>query len=181
MMAVYKSTGSSTKPGIDWASYAVAFASACLGSLLTIAGELIFRVRDDRTIFKDARKQLVIEIRTIFRQCKKYASATTSTFPTVVLDSPLPKSAWNTLILSGQLRRLKADQIEALNSFYRDVESVNARTALIPMLLQTVALSQQKEVRAAFTEEAQRVSTKPYAEMLTKRASLEKLLGEALG
>ena len=164
----------------DWVTYAVAFASAVLGGVLTLAGELFFRVRDEKSTFRDGKTQLIVELRTIFRECERRASLASGVFPAVALEAPLPRSAWTTLLLSGQLRRLKASQVESLNTFYRDVDSANARASLVPMLLQTVALSQQAEVRASFTEEAHRVSTAPYGELKDRRAELEEVLGEAL-
>lgn len=169
--------GSSSVVTTDWVTYAVAFAAACIGSILTIAGELFLRGRTEKVAFKEARRQLLLEVKTIFHECERRASSPSKTF---VLEAPLPRSTWTTLVLSGQLRRLKTSQIEQLNDFYREVESINARAALVPMLLQTVALSRQAEVQSAFSEEAERVSREPYSQMITRRAALERSLGEGL-
>ena len=172
-------TGNDHSPfsGTDWTGYFVAFAAACLGSILTIAGELTLRRKGEKADYKDAKRQLVVELKSIFRECEQRAASSKST---LILESPLPRSAWTTLTLSGQLRRLRMSQVEQLNEFYRDVNSVNARAALVPMLLQTAALSRQPEVQTAFSEEAQRISTQPYAEIVHRRISLEKALGEGL-
>jgi len=71
-------------------------------------------------------------------------------------------------------------QIEALNDFYREVESVNIRAAQVSILLQTVALSTQSEVQVAFMAEAERVSTAPYADLIARQTNLEQILGETL-
>ena len=168
---------SSTGSGTDLTGYIVALVAAIIGAVLTIAGELIFRIRDERKAFQNAKQQLLLELRTIFHECERRAALAKSNFPTVTVEPPLPQNAWTTLILSGQLRRLNLPQIEALNEFYREVESVNFRAAQVPILLQTVALSSQAEVQTAFSEEAERVSTAPYADMIKHRANLERVLG----
>ncbi len=164
----------------DWVPYFVALVAACVGSILTIAGELAFRIRDEKAIFENGKRQLLTELRTIFRESGRRANAQSAGFPNVTIDPPLPRSAWTTLILSGQLRRLNVPQIEALNDFYREVESVNIRAAQVPILLQTVALSTQSEVQVAFMAEAERVSTAPYADLIARQTNLEQILGETL-
>jgi hypothetical protein len=67
-------------------------------------------------------------------------------------------------------------QLDQLNELYRLVEVANYLASQTPVFLQIAALASDEEVQRRFTEQAARISTQPFGDIVQRSESMTKLL-----
>jgi hypothetical protein len=150
----------------DWI---VALASAVVGGLLTISGDVALRAWGEGRRTEQLIAAVYGEVGIISAEADRRREPAPG--GGVALNSPLPTTAWTSLVASGRMGRLAEDERAHLFDLYRTVEQANYLAAQVPLLLAT-AQSQEADGASWFHQEARRLATTPYPPIVGKATKL---------
>ena len=174
--------GQPTNKGLDLADFIISFVTlgsaiigAILGSWITVLSQRRAETSAAERTFSELRRYLISELTIIFHESTLRATVDRLE---LYLRPPLPTTAWQAMNYSGYANRLGATNLTRLADLYRDVESANFQSAQVTILLQTSSLAAEQEVKTAFREEAQRLSSEPFTLVAAQREDISRLLSE---
>ena len=149
--------------------------AAIVGALLTILGEQIFRRRSEIEARNRLRRAVARELAQIVAMCNERATSQGN----VMLMPPLPAGAWRAFSASRHIDSLRENQLQGLVDTYASVESANYQGGQVPRFTQISALSPNAVVSREFRAVAIRLSTLPYAGVITLAQQSIAVLGGA--
>jgi hypothetical protein len=147
--------------GQELSAVVAALIGAVVGGLLTLAGDLGAREWSDRRRFRRLAESLRQEVEAITNDARIRQGAPSSAG--LRLLPPLPVVIWDEFLALGLLGRLRPDQSDALVQFYRAVHEANYMASQAPSFLLIANIAADDGVRRAFADEAQRITSEPYA------------------
>jgi hypothetical protein len=169
VLAVTKPAAKAAESGsglsVGW-QVAIALGAAVVGGLLTLSGDLGVRRWSERSRFKSSMRAIESEVVLVENEAQTRIEPPVS--GAISQSAPLPSSAWQTLVAGGLLTRIDTSDLGILVGFYRAVETANYLAAQAPLFIQTANLSDRDDVQRLFEEEARRLTSAPFVDVVAK-------------